>query len=67
MVDVELHTYDDDSPTAAETVIITDTTEFVVVEYDNRDEHRVFQREPGETEPHTQLAPERKPLQPESE
>lgn len=51
--DVETHSYDSEGVVTAETVLKFDDTEFVIVESEAQDEHKVYEREPGETEPHT--------------
>lgn len=58
MVEVETHSYDDDGGVEAETVITTDSTEFVVVQSKGRDAHRVYEREPGITKPERELTSE---------
>lgn len=62
MTEIETYSYDDDGIVEAETVIKFDETEFIVVQSAARDEHEVYQRARGDTQPHTKLAPEKKKL-----
>lgn len=63
MPEVETHSYDDAGQVEAETVITIGETEFVVVQDAHRDDHRVFQREKGAEQPHTQWTPEERSLE----
>lgn len=66
MTDVETHSYEGGS-VAAETVIKLEDTEFVVTETVGQDEHDVYERDPGEEHPHTQVAPEHRSIPPRDE
>jgi hypothetical protein len=55
MMEVETIAYDDDGRINAETIITFDDTEIVVVEYEYVDEHRVWERDIGDEDPHTRI------------
>ena len=54
-MEVETLSYDDRGIVTAETIITLPTTELVIVEDKMRDEHRVYERDVGDVEPHTRL------------
>jgi len=54
-MEVKTHGYEDDGLVDAETIITLDDTELVVVDYSHTNKHRVFERDVGDTEPHSRL------------
>lgn len=54
-MEVETASYDDNGKVEAETIITLDDTELIVVQSEHIDEHQVWERDIGETQPHSRL------------
>ena len=55
MAEVSFESYSDAGAVQAETVISLPDREFILVQYQGDDEHRVFERDPGSTQPKHEL------------